>query len=67
LCGFIPFDVAHWILILAAGACQIGSLFMSLWEDFKQQLEPKLRWIAIGVMAAVQLTLLLVFKFYFYP
>jgi len=66
-CGFLPFQIAHWILILAAGVCQIGSLFTNFWEDFKQQLTPKLRMIAIAVMVCVQITLLFVFKFYFYP
>lgn len=67
LCGFIPFQIAHWILIMLAGVHQISFLFIGFWFDLKDQLTPKIRWVAIGFMAAVQLALLLVFKFYFYP
>ena len=36
------------------------------WEDFKQNLDGKLRWIAILLLCTVQLALLLVFKLYFF-
>jgi len=67
LCGFVPYQIAHWIFIGLAGAHQVTCLFFSFWEDFKEQLTAKLRWVAIAFMAIVQLTLLLVFKLYFYP
>lgn len=67
LCGVLPYQLVHWLIILVAGAQQVAVLFTSFWADFQQNLPPQTRWIAIGVMAAIQLVLLLVFKLYFYP
>lgn len=67
LCGCIPYQIAHWILISLAGVHQVQFLFICFWHDLQEQLLPKVRWVAIAVMALVQVGLLLVFKFYFYP
>lgn len=42
-------------------------LVICFWHDLKEQLQPKVRWLAIAAMALVQIGLLLVFKLYFYP
>lgn len=66
ICGLLPFEWLQWILILASGAVSIAFLGTTYWVDFKENLEPKLRWIAVGLVCAVQLTLILMFKFYFF-
>jgi len=41
-------------------------LIAGYWQDLANNLEGKLRWMAIAFLCAVQLTLLLIFKLYFF-
>jgi len=36
-----------------SGITSIGFLWTTYWEDFKQNLEKKLRWTAVGVVCVV--------------
>ena len=65
-CGILPFDWAHWVLIVLSGVASFGFLWKNYWNDFKENLDSKLRWVAVGVICTVQVILLLLFKFYFF-
>ena len=62
----IPIDWLQWLLISYSAITSLSFLIAAYWQDFKTSLEPKYRWIIIGIMCAVQLTLLLLFKLYFF-
>ena len=65
LCA-IPSDWLQWLLISYSAITSLSFLILTYWEDFKTSLEPKYRWAIIFVMCAVQLTLLILFKVYFF-
>jgi hypothetical protein len=65
LCA-IPSDTWQWLLITYSAVTSVGFLMRTYWDDFKESLEAKVRWIAVGFICAVQLILLLIFKIYFF-
>ena len=65
LCA-IPIDWLQWLLISYAALTSLSFLVLTYWDDFKTSLEPKYRWAIIFFMCAVQLTLLIMFKVYFF-
>ena len=65
LCS-IPSDWLQWLLITYSAITSLTFLISAYWEDFKTSLEPKYRWAIVLVMCAVQLTLLILFKVYFF-
>ena len=62
----IPIDWLQWLLITYSAVTSLTFLVFAYWDDFKTSLEPKYRWAIIGLMGAVQLTLLILFKVYFF-
>ena len=62
----IPIDWLQWLLIAYSAVTSLSFLVITYWEDFKTSLEPKYRWAIIFLMCAVQLTLLILFKLYFF-
>ena len=65
LCA-IPIDWLQWLLISYSAITSLSFLISTYWQDFKTSLEPKYRWGIIFIMCAVQLTLLVLFKLYFF-
>jgi len=62
----IPSDWLQWLLITYGAMTSLSFLFLTYWDDFKTSLEPKYRWAVITLLCAVQLTLLFLFKIYFF-
>ena len=65
----IPIDWLQWLAIAYSAIVSGVFLVRMYWEDFKQNLnnlDGKIRWIAIAILCCVQLALLLVFKLYFF-
>jgi len=62
----IPIDWLQWLLITYAALTSLSFLILTYWEDFKTSLEPKYRWAIIAFLCTVQLTLLILFKLYFF-
>ena len=65
LCA-IPIDWLQWLLITYSAVTSLSFLIAAYWEDFKTSLEAKYRWAIIALMSAFQLTLLILFKLYFF-
>ena len=65
LCA-IPIDWLQWLLISYSAITSLSFLICTYWQDFKSSLEPKYRWAIILIMCGVQLTLLILFKLYFF-
>jgi hypothetical protein len=65
LCA-IPANWLQWLLVAYAAVTSVGFLVRTYWQEFSDNLEPRYRWIGIALVSAVQLTLLLVFKLYFF-
>ena len=66
LCGAIPVPVIQWVLIIYSAATSmmfISSVYMS---ELSSTMESRRRMILIGLLCAIQFTLLLVFKLYFF-
>jgi hypothetical protein len=53
LCGCLPFEDLQWIFVIAGGIISSGFLWTTYWNDFKENLEGSLRWIAVAVMVVV--------------
>ena len=62
----VPINWLQWLLISYAAVTSLGFLMRTYWQEFSQNLNTKLRWIGIVFVCAVQLVLLLMFKFYFF-
>ena len=62
----IPIDWLQWLAIAYSAISSGVFLVRMYWEDFKKNLDGKIRWIAILILCIVQLTLLLIFKLYFF-
>jgi hypothetical protein len=62
----IPIDWLQWLLISYSAITSLSFLICTYWADFKTSLEAKYRWAIIGLMCSVQLTLLILFKVYFF-
>ena len=65
LCTFAV-DWLQWILIGYSAIVAGVFITKALWEDLKNSLEPKYRWVAIAFLGTIQMTLLLIFKLYFF-
>lgn len=65
LCA-IPVDWLQWLLIIFGAVTSLGFLMRTYWDEFSQNLDTQTRWIAVGLLCAVQLVLLLMFKLYFF-
>lgn len=65
LCA-IPIEWLQWLLISYSAVTSLTFLISTYWQDFKTSLEPKYRWAIIALMCGVQLTLLILFKLYFF-
>ena len=65
LCS-IPWDWLQWLLISYSAFTSLSFLIMTYWADFKTSLEPRYRWTFIFLLCGVQLTLLILFKVYFF-
>ncbi len=61
----IPVDSVQWVLILYSAVTSTGFLMITFWKDFEGYLG-KGRIIVIGVICTVQVTMLLIFKLYFF-
>lgn len=66
LCGFIPNNGVQWILILYSAATSIMFLISTYWADLSTTLDSQKRIIVIAGICATQISLLLVFKLYFF-
>ena len=62
----IPIQGLQWGFLIYSGVTSTGFLMVTFWNDLKEQLDPKKRLIVIGAICAVQITFLLIFKFYFF-
>lgn len=62
----IPIEWLQWLAIAYSAIASGSFLIRMYWEDFKQNLDGKIRWVAILILCLVQLTLLLVFKLFFF-
>lgn len=62
----IPSDALQWLLISYSATTSLSFIISTYWVDFKSSLEPKYRALVIFLMCAVQLTLLITFKAYFF-
>lgn len=65
LCA-MPYNGLQWIVILYAAIVSCGFLIAAFWQDFKSNLDGNKRWIAILILCLVHMTLLFVFKLYFF-
>lgn len=66
LCGAIPINFIQWILIIYAAATSILFIMSTYWAELSTTLDSQKRMLVIGGICAVQLTLLLTFKLYFF-
>lgn len=66
LCGIIAIPWIQWILIVYSGLTSCMFLVATYWADLNQTLDARKRAIACGIIVAVQITLLLIFKLYVY-
>jgi hypothetical protein len=66
LCGAIPVDWVQWTLIGYSALTSIMFLVSTYWADLSTQLSSRRRMMVIAGICAVQLSLLLVFKLYFF-
>ena len=62
----VPYDLIQWLAIGYSAVVSLVFLIRMYWEDFKENLDGKIRWIAILILCCVQLALLLTFKLYFF-
>ena len=66
LCGFIPNNAVQWILIIYSAMTSIMFLVATYWADLSTTLDSHKRIIVIGGICLTQLSLLLIFKLYFF-
>jgi hypothetical protein len=66
LCGFIPNNLVQWILIIYSAMTSIMFLVATYWADLSTTLDSQKRVLVIIGICITQLTLLLVFKLYFF-
>ena len=66
LLSAIPFSALQWILI--GYSMVISTLFLGItyWSDLAQHLNGKARLACIGLVCAVHITMLLIFRLYFF-
>jgi hypothetical protein len=65
----IPVTALQWILLTYSAVTSAGFLAATFWKDLQSEsnsLNVKQRAVVIGLMAAVQIGFLLLFKFYFF-
>jgi hypothetical protein len=62
----IPANWLQWLLICYAAITSTGFLMRTYWQEFSSNLDTTTRWIGIAFVCAVQITLLLMFKLYFF-
>ena len=66
LCGAIPNEFVHWVLIIYSAVTSILFIISTYWADLSNTLDSKKRMLVVGGICAVQLSLLLIFKMYFF-
>lgn len=66
LCGMIPVVWIQWILIIYSSVTSIIFLVGTYWADLSTTLPAKKRAIVVGGIVLTQITLLLIFKLYFF-
>ena len=66
LCGFIPLAGIQWLLIMYSTATSIMFLMSVYWAELSSTLNAEKRLIVVGAICAVQLSVLLMFKLYFF-
>lgn len=64
LCGIIAISWIQWILIVYSGLTSCMFLIATYWADLNVTLDARKRLIAVGLIATIQIVLLLVFKLY---
>ena len=66
LSGMLPYDIIQWILFVYSAATSLLFLSSTYWEDLNKNLTKNKKIAVIAVICACQITLLLVFKLYFF-
>ena len=66
LCGFIQNNFVQWILIIYSAMTSIMFLVATYWADLSTTLDSQKRIVVIIGICVTQLTLLLIFKLYFF-
>ena len=66
LCGAIPVEFVQWILIIYSAITSCLFIISTYWADLSTTLDSKKRAIVIAGICITQLTLLLIFKLYFF-
>lgn len=66
MCGAIPNEFIHWVLIIYSAVTSILFIISTYWADLSNTLDSRKRMLVIGGICAVQFTLLLIFKLYFF-
>jgi heme/copper-type cytochrome/quinol oxidase subunit 4 len=61
-----PVETLQWVIIGYSAIASTIFLVAGFWQDLKSNLSAKWRWLVILLLVLVQITLLLVFKLYFF-
>ena len=65
-CGFIPLNWLQWMLILYSTLTSVMFLVSTYWADLSTTLDARKRALVVTAICVVQVSLLLVFKLYFF-
>jgi len=66
LCGAIPVEWVQWLLIIYSACTSLMFLTSVYWAELSTTMDSKKRTIVIAGICCVQLTLLCIFKLYFF-
>mmetsp|Transcript_999 Transcript_999/g.1795 ORF Transcript_999/g.1795 Transcript_999/m.1795 type:complete len:185 (-) Transcript_999:165-719(-) len=66
LCGMIPIEIIQWLLIIYSALTSIMFLVSTYWADLSATLDSSKRLVVVAGICSTQLTLLLIFKLYFF-